>query len=117
MSEQKFKSNGLKIRVPSNYDAENKIYNGEWDGTYKMAQTDNPAWILLDLILRSNQSLEDGQEKMLYEVAKYCDELIDIDDKKEPRITFNGVVPAGEAGKKIINELKSMFDIKIKEDE
>ena len=26
-------------------------YMGEWDGTFKLAWTDNPAWILYDLMI------------------------------------------------------------------
>ena len=37
------------VQVPSNYDPTNRTYSGTWDGTFKPAWTDNPAWCYYDL--------------------------------------------------------------------
>ncbi len=42
---------GLRVQVPTNYNPETRVYSGTWDGLFKVAYTDNPAWILRDLIL------------------------------------------------------------------
>ncbi|MNY00723.1 hypothetical protein D3C86_1332310 [compost metagenome] len=55
---------GRIIRVPSNYDPESRAYSGTWDGTFKQAWTDNPAWIFFDLVgndRRTHSGGLDGQ--------------------------------------------------------
>lgn len=89
---------GLIMQVPSNYDPEKRIYNGIWDGTFKRAYTNNPAWfiwwILTDKINGVGGDIPawaiSKTKWDLYEIAKRCDELVD-DGKggKEPRFTFN----------------------------
>lgn len=42
---------GIKVKVPVNYDPLLRTYSGGyWNGAFKTAWTDNPAWILYDLI-------------------------------------------------------------------
>ncbi|WGX77425.1 hypothetical protein QJS64_19655 (plasmid) [Paraclostridium bifermentans] len=41
------------IQVPSNYDPINRTYSGTWDGVFKWAWSNNPAWVLYDLITES----------------------------------------------------------------
>ena len=41
---------GRIIRVPSNYHPDLRSYDGVWDGTFKLAWTNNPAWIFYDLV-------------------------------------------------------------------
>lgn len=75
----------LKVKIPSNYDPETKIYTGDWDGSFKKSLywTDNPAWILYDLLTNKRYGLAKyGFKKAfvdkwnLYSIAKYCDELV-----------------------------------------
>lgn len=75
----------LKVKVPSNYDPENRIYNGDWDGTFskKLQWTDNPAWILYDILTNSRYGAgKYGFKKEyldkwnLYFISKYCDEFV-----------------------------------------
>jgi predicted phage tail protein len=40
---------GVKIKVPSNYDPVGRTYIGIWDGLFKRAYSNNPAWIYYDL--------------------------------------------------------------------
>jgi len=35
---------GIIVRIPSNYDPVTRAYAGLWDGSFKLAWTDNPAW-------------------------------------------------------------------------
>ena len=48
---------GIKVRVPSNYDPETRTYTGLWDGTFKVAYTNNPAWILMDIVTHKRYGL------------------------------------------------------------
>jgi predicted phage tail protein len=40
-----------KIKVPTNYDPLTRVYSGVWDGSFKIAWSDNPAWVSYDIIL------------------------------------------------------------------
>jgi predicted phage tail protein len=105
------------IAVPSNYDPHARTYTGIWDGTFKQAWTNNPAWILYDLILHPryglgqliNASQLDKWE--LYRIAQYCDQLVD-DGKggQEPRFTLNVYLQSAEDAFKLLSDLASVFN-------
>ena len=73
------KTRGLKIRVPSNYDPEGRTYSGTWDGTFKWAWSNNPAWVFYDILLNPRYGLgrrlsADQVDKWnLYQIGQYCD--------------------------------------------
>ena len=73
---------GRIIRVPDNYDPDTRTYTGEWDGTFKFAWTDNPAWVFYDLVVTDRFGLGDRltaeniDKWTLYTVSQYCDELV-----------------------------------------
>jgi len=73
---------GRVIRVPDNYDPDTRTYTGEWDGTFKFAWTDNPAWVFYDLVVTDRFGLGDRltaeniDKWTLYTVSQYCDELV-----------------------------------------
>jgi predicted phage tail protein len=90
---------GLIIEVPTNYDPVTRVYTGAWDGTFKRAWTDNPAWILRDLITKNRYGLGDrvpasAVDKWgLYSIAQYCDELVpDGLGGTQPRFTLNACI-------------------------
>lgn len=75
----------LKVKVPSNYDTESRVYTGDWDGTFSkdLKWTDNPAWILYDILTNKRYGAgKFGFKKEyldkwnLYFISKYCDELV-----------------------------------------
>ncbi|HCL3507454.1 TPA: DUF1983 domain-containing protein [Pseudomonas aeruginosa] len=83
---------GRKWMVPSNYDPDTRTYSGVWDGTMKLAWTNNPAWItygistndLFGLGKRIKPWMVDKWE--LYRIAQYCDQLVpDGKGGQEPR--------------------------------
>lgn len=107
---------GRIIRVPSNYDPETRVYTGIWDGTFKPAWSDNPAWVLYDLILHTryglghlvDQSLPDKWS--LYKIARYCDEMVsDGIGGMEPRFTCNLYLQQRGDAFKVIRDLNSIF--------
>ncbi|WP_102803764.1 TipJ family phage tail tip protein [Klebsiella michiganensis] len=73
------KMKGIIVRVPANYDPVSRTYSGIWDGTFKWAWTNNPAWIFYDLVLNKRYGLgkritADLVDKWtLYQIAQYCD--------------------------------------------
>jgi hypothetical protein len=109
---------GLKVQIPSNYDPEKREYTGTWDGTFKAdtAWTNNPAWILRDLIVNDRYGLgeyisEDLVDKWtLYQIAEYCDEEVDaMGGGKEPRFTANIVLQTAEEAWNVLQQISSVF--------
>ena len=89
---------GRVIRVPDNYDPETRAYSGTWQGAFKWAWTDNPAWIFYDLVINDRFGLGNRltaaniDKWTLYQVSQYCDQP--VPDGKggngtEPRYTCN----------------------------
>ncbi|MBJ9322035.1 phage attachment tail tip protein J [Citrobacter portucalensis] len=87
---------GRIVTVPSNYDPLKRTYTGLWDGTFKPAWTDNPAWCVLDMLthprygMGSRIGVADVDKWALYAIAQYCDQPVpDGFGGTEPRITCN----------------------------
>ncbi|MDO6707914.1 host specificity protein J [Photobacterium sp. 1_MG-2023] len=107
---------GRRVQVPRNYDPETRQYNGLWDGTFKIAWTDNPAWVFYDLVTCARAGLgrrlgPDGADKWaLYQVGQYCDQLVpDGKGGQEPRFTANFALTDPQQAYEVINQLASMF--------
>ena len=107
---------GRIIRVPSNYDAENRVYTGVWDGAFKNAWTDNPAWIFYDLLLHFRYGLghllNAGQVDKweLYRIGQYCDQMVpDGKGGTEPRFTCNLYLSVRADALKVLQDLATTF--------
>ena len=107
---------GLKIEVPSNYDPDTRQYTGLWDGTFKRVYSNNPAWVLRDLIINDRYGAgqyitSDSVDKWtLYEIAQYCDELVPAPGgDTEPRFTCNVLLQSGEEAWNVLQQLSSIF--------
>jgi hypothetical protein len=56
-----------------------RIYDGDWNGTFKLMWTNNPAWVLMDLIINKRYGLGNYIESEqvdiweLYKIARWCD--------------------------------------------
>lgn len=106
----------LKVKVPINYDPISKTYNGSWNGKFKVAWTDNPAWCFYDLITNNrfglgkyiDSSLADKWN--LYEIGQYCDQLVsDGFGGLEPRFRCNLYISSKEEAYKVLNDMASIF--------
>lgn len=87
---------GMIIRVPSNYDPVARTYSGIWDGTFKDAYSNNPAWIYFDICTQWRYGLGDRlditmiDKWSLYALGQYCDQKVsDGQGGFEPRFTCN----------------------------
>ena len=89
-----------------------------WDGNFghEKLWTDNPAWCFYDLITNPLYGLGDYinasevDKWVLYEIAKYCDEMVDDTyGGFEPRFTINYVINSREEAFKVLNDLSSIF--------
>jgi predicted phage tail protein len=114
--ERAFRLRGRIISVPTNYEPSARSYSGTWDGTFKLAWTDNPAWIYRDLILNDRYGLgrfisESQVDKWaLYQISRYCDEL--VDDGKggtEPRFTCNLYLQSRNDALTVLQDIASIF--------
>lgn len=76
----------LKIKIPANYDGENREYTGNWTGQWASHKqwSNNPAWVFYDMMTSRRYGLakygfgDDIVDKWnLYSIGKYCDELVE----------------------------------------
>lgn len=110
------KIKGKLIKVPDNYDPITRTYSGSWSGGFKMAWSNNPAWIFYDLVLdeiygmgtRMDASMVD--KWALYSIAQYCDEMVsDGAGGTEPRFTCNVFIQRQEDAWQVLNDLAAVF--------
>lgn len=104
------------IQVPSNYDPVNRTYAGTWDGTFKWAWSNNPAWVLYDLIMNQRYGLDQRElgipvdKWSLYEVSQYCDELVpDNRGGMEPRYLMDMIVQSQVEAFQLVRDVCSAF--------
>ncbi|PZT22726.1 host specificity protein J [Stenotrophomonas maltophilia] len=107
---------GRIIRVPSNYDSIARTYSGVWDGTFKSAWTNNPAWVFFDMVTNDRFGLGDRipldwvNKWRLYEIAQYCDQLVsDGVGGMEPRFTCSLYLQTRASAHKVLQDMASMF--------
>lgn len=107
---------GIEVKLPSNYDPETRKYTGLWDGTFKIAWTNNPAWVLFDILTNKRYGLGErlgdfGVDKWaLYSIAQYCDQLVpDGYGNMEPRFTCNIWMTEQRSAYDVISDLCSIF--------
>ncbi|WP_077929200.1 host specificity protein J [Wohlfahrtiimonas populi] len=105
---------GCVVQVPSNYDPINRTYTGLWDRLFKPAYTNNPAWVLYDVLTADEclgEKFSDYRIDIdrLYELSKYCDGLVDDGaGGKEPRFVCNMVLFGGDAST-VLDNICSIF--------
>lgn len=107
---------GLICEVPTNFDPITRTYSGIWDGTWKWAWTDCPAWCLRNLILNKRYGLgryvkrEYLDATTLYAISAYCAEHVDDGNGgTEPRFTFNAVIQDRQEAYDVVNAVASVF--------
>ncbi|WID42046.1 tail protein [Pseudomonas phage ZQG1] len=107
---------GRRIRVPVNYDPTTRAYTGVWNGTFKVAYSNNPAWVYFDLLTNDryglghlvNQTQVDKWE--LYRIAQYCDGSVSNGKGgQEPRFTCNVYLQTQAEALKILQDMASIF--------
>lgn len=93
---------GMLVRIPSGADA-----NGVWNGSFSVAYSTNPAWILFDLMTNERYgagqyiNADDIDIYSLFEIAKYCDE--------GNRFTFNGIINNRGEAFDVLNSIAAAF--------
>ena len=107
---------GRIVQVPSNYDPKTRTYTGIWNGNFKPAYTDNPAWCVLDLLTHPRYGL--GQrigianvdKWSLYAIAQYCDQLVpDGLGGTEPRMTCSAYLTSQRKAYDVLSDFCSVM--------
>ncbi|WP_323097504.1 TipJ family phage tail tip protein, partial [Serratia marcescens] len=111
---------GRIVRVPSNYNPETREYTGTWDGTFKTASTNNPAWITYDLMINDRFSIGTRVKAEnlaltkwdLYQIGQYCDQLVPDGrggDGKEPRFLCDVYIQSQEDAWNVLRDIASIY--------
>ncbi|MBP1086010.1 putative phage tail protein [Pseudomonas sp. PvP100] len=115
---------GRIVRVPTNYDPETRTYatsgagtsNGIWDGTFKEAYTNNPAWVCYDIALNPYYGLGHRIDATmvdrwnLYRIAQYCDQMVPNGmGGMHPRMTCNIYLQKQADAYAVLQDLSSIF--------
>ncbi|QXV83667.1 J-like tail tip protein [Changchunvirus paulsarasin] len=104
------------INVPSNYDPVLREYHGAWDGTWKKAWSNNPAYILYDLITNQRYGLDQRElgipldKWSIYEAGQYCDQMVpDGKGGTEPRYLCDVVIQSQIEAYQLVRDICSIF--------
>jgi hypothetical protein len=104
------------IQIPTNYNPYTRAYTGLWNGTFRVDWTNNPAWVLYDILTHNRYGL--GQfippgltdKWALYQIAQRCDELVPSGfGTHEPRFTFNGWISDRAGAYEFVQTFASLF--------
>ena len=121
-----FKILGRRVQYPTNYNPTTRVYTGVWDGTFRTGYTNNPAWVLYDMLNNDRFGIGLDADQIdkwtLYTVGVYCDQDVTFTEKTrnadgsyssasvtEPRFTFNGVIQNRAEALEVISHLASVF--------
>jgi len=103
---------GRIVKVPSNYDPVSRTYGeGIWDGTWKNAYTDNPAYIGKDLVDNDRYGINAYypltiRDMDVYAAGQWCD---NVTADGSPRFTFNGLISDPRGGRETVNYVFGLF--------
>ena len=104
------------INVPSNYNPELREYSGTWDGSFKKAWSNNPAWVLYDLITNQRYGLDQRElgisvdKWSLYDAGQYCDQKVpDGHGGTEPRYLCDVVIQSQVEAYNLVRDICSIF--------
>lgn len=132
------KLKGLRVWVPKNYDPVTRTYattgpgtsSGTWDGTFKLAYTDNPAWVFYDLLINDRYGLGKDFWKVttgleysqgptnavpdkwaLYSIAQRCDGLVSNGrGGQEPRYRIGIQITSRQEAFNLLQSIASVFE-------
>ncbi|WP_140921009.1 host specificity protein J [Limnobaculum xujianqingii] len=112
------RAKGRIIRVPTTYNPVTREYNGIWDGSFKWAYSNNPAWVFYDLALNEIFGLGDKLDITqvdkweLYKIAQYCDQLVPDGrggSGMEPRFLCDVYVQSQNDAFNVLRDIASVF--------
>lgn len=101
--------------IPVNYNPLARTVSGQWNGLFKQGWTNNPAWVIYNLVRHPRYGL--GQyvttlpdKWALYQLALWCDEpLSDGRGGTEPRYSINAYISDQREALLLLQEICSVF--------
>ena len=113
INKREYEVYGLIVSVPANYDPATRRYTGLWDGTFKRAWTDNPAWCAYDILTSDRYGLGSNIEPeslsttkwSLYQIGQFCDTAVATTDGTEPRYRLTGVINKATEAKRLLDHV------------
>lgn len=107
---------GVEILLPVNYDPVTRAYSGMWDGTFKRAYSNNPAWHFYDACVAKRYALGDRinssmiDKWSIYRLAQYCDQSVpDGKGGFEPRFTLNVYEQSQDDAWSVLSKMAGAF--------
>lgn len=108
------------VRVPTTYDPITRSYTGTWDGSFKWAWTNNPAWVFYDLLVNDRYSIGERVKAEnlvmtkfdLYAIAQYCDQKVPDGrggDGVEPRFLCDAYIQSQEDAWTVLRDFANIF--------
>ncbi|WP_189401982.1 MULTISPECIES: phage tail protein [unclassified Mesorhizobium] len=102
---------GRTVKVPSNYDPVTRNYTGVWDGTWKQAYTNNPAYIGYDLVENDRYGMSSTYPITLdpfdvFEAGQWCDRKL---PSGKPQFTFNMLVKDAQSPRELATYIFGTF--------
>jgi predicted phage tail protein len=111
-----YRIDGRIISVPNNYNPTTGTYTGAWNGGFQQAWSNNPAWVLYDMLTNRRYGLGRYLDATridkfkLYTIGQYCDGLVpDGNGGYERRYTYNGAINTQAGAFEMINTLCACF--------
>jgi predicted phage tail protein len=117
---------GWVMSVPMNYNPTTRVYNEStaWNGTFQQLYTNNPAWVLYNLITDTRLGLARyypgvvANRYAFYRAAKWCDTLVpDGIGGMQPRFTFNELITQQRNGLEMLQYIAGSFNASLFDDE
>jgi hypothetical protein len=115
---------GRIIQVPSNYNPTTRSYTGAWNGQFRLAYSNNPAWVYFDLATHTRYGLgrrvtiTKFDKWQLYAIGRYCDavnaagQFVGVPDGRggmEPRFTANLYLQRPAEAYKVLQDMAAIF--------
>lgn len=111
---------GILCDVPVNYNPKTRVYDGVWLGNWKKAWTNNPVWVLRELIMnpdwgdRSREPSIGINSSSFYAAAQFCDEPIPTFNPNDgatyiPRHTLNMILQDYKASDEVKKFIAGSF--------
>ncbi|MBF4365464.1 host specificity protein J, partial [Vibrio anguillarum] len=99
-----------------NYDPVTRTYSGIWSGGFKIAYSNNPAWVTYDIIIENRFSVGDKvgpqfvDKYELYKIAQYCDQQVpDGKGGTEHRYECNIYIATAAEAWQVLRDIASIY--------
>jgi predicted phage tail protein len=109
-------SRGIRSEVPSNWNPVTRAYTGIWDGTFKVAYHDSPAWFVWGCASNPRWGAGEFVPKALtdkwklYQIAQFCDQLVpDGAGGLEPRYRLCAYIDRADDAIRVLAQVCSVF--------